>query len=358
MGIINIHRILDEVRLLGCSDLHFTNAIAPVVRLNGTLRTMRSQYPEMDEEEILDIVNQMTNEQQQTQINNHIDTDFSFQTKSGYRHRVNVYFQKGKPGIAIRLLRNDIPTLEDLNLPPILADFAMRPRGLVLVTGPTGSGKSTTLAGMIDFVNLNRSAHIITVEDPIEYVHEHKRCMVNQREIGDDVESFSLALRAALREDPDVILVGEMRDFETINAAVTAAETGHLVLSTLHTTGAAETIDRIIDVYPPHSQGQIRSQLANSVVGIISQTLVPTSDGKGRCAALEILCATDAICAMIREGKIFQVPTAIATGKKSGMFTLDQDLARLVRMGKVDDAVARSRCQDITEYKRYLEMGI
>ena len=181
--------------------------------------------------------------------------------------------------------------------------------------------------------------------------------MVNQREIGQDVDSFAGSLRAALREDPDVILVGEMRDFETINAAVTAAETGHLVLSTLHTTGAAETIDRIIDVYPPHSQGQIRSQLSGNIVGIVSQTLVPTADGKGRCAALEILCATDAIRAMIREGKIFQVPTAIATGKKNGMFTLDQDLARLVRMGKVDDAIARNRCQDITEYKRFLEMG-
>ena len=357
MGIINIHKILDEVRLLGCSDLHFTNAIAPVVRLNGTLRTMRSQYPEMDEEEILDIVNQMTNEAQQTSINNHHDTDFSFQTKSGYRHRVNVYFQKGKPAIAIRLLRNDIPTLEDLMLPPILADFAMRPRGLVLVTGPPGSGKSTTLAGMIDFVNLNRSAHVITVEDPIEYVHDHKRCMVNQREIGDDVPNFALALRAALREDPDVILVGEMRDFETINAAVTAAETGHLVLSTLHTTGAADTLDRIIDVYPPHSQGQIRSQLANSMVGVVSQTLCATTDGRGRVAALEVMAATDPIRAMIREGKIFQIPSSIATGRKDGMFSLDQDLARLVRNGRISNELALSRCQDPSEYKRFLQMS-
>ena len=247
---IQIHRILDEVRLLGCSDLHFTTGIAPVVRLNGMLRTMRAQYPEMDEEQILDIVNQMTNEAQAKSVAAHKDTDFSFTTRSGYRHRVNIYFQRGKTAIAIRLLRNDIPTLEDLGLPPILADFAMRPRGLVLVTGPTGSGKSTTLAGMIDFVNLNKSAHIITVEDPIEYVHEHKRCMVNQREVGDDVPNFAMALRAALREDPDVILVGEMRDLETVQAAVTAAETGHLVMSTLHTTSAADTINRIIDVYP------------------------------------------------------------------------------------------------------------
>ena len=337
MGIINIHRILDEVRLLGCSDLHFTNAIAPVVRLNGTLRTMRSQYPEMDEEEILDIVNQMTNEAQQTQINNHIDTDFSFQTKSGYRHRVNVYFQKGKPAIAIRLLRNDIPTLEDLMLPPILADFAMRPRGLVLVTGPTGSGKSTTLAGMIDFVNLNRSAHVITVEDPIEYVHDHKRCMVNQREIGDDVPSFALALRAALREDPDVILVGEMRDFETIQAAVTAAETGHL---------------------PEHQQQQIRTQLANNLVGVISQTLIPKKDGTGRIAVMEILNVTDAISAMIRDNKIHLIQSAIQTGKQQGMMSLDQELARLVAKNVINEVDAIEKCQDKQEFYRFLtQMG-
>ncbi|MCQ2490374.1 MAG: type IV pilus twitching motility protein PilT [Ruminococcus sp.] len=358
MGIINIHTILDEVRLLGCSDLHFTNAIAPVVRLNGTLRTMRSQYPEMDEEEILDIVNQMTNEAQQTSINNHHDTDFSFQTKSGYRHRVNVYFQKGKPAIAIRLLRNDIPTLEDLMLPPILADFSMRPRGLVLVTGPTGSGKSTTLAGMIDFVNLNRSAHVITVEDPIEYVHDHKRCMVNQREIGDDVPNFALALRAALREDPDVILVGEMRDFETIQAAVTAAETGHLVMSTLHTTSAADTINRIIDVYPEHQQQQIRTQLANNLVGIISQTLIPKKDGTGRIAVMEILNVTDAISAMIRDNKIHLIQSAIQTGKQQGMMSLDQELARLVYKNVINEVDALDKCQDKQEFYRFLtQMG-
>ncbi|MCR5599286.1 MAG: type IV pilus twitching motility protein PilT [Ruminococcus sp.] len=355
---IEIHRILDEVRLLGCSDLHFTDRIAPVVRLNGTLRTMRSQYPEMDEEEILNIVHQMTNDAQQTSVNNHKDTDFSFTTRSGYRHRVNVYFQKGKPAIAIRLLRNDIPTLEDLGLPPILADFAMRPRGLVLVTGPTGSGKSTTLAAMIDFVNLNRSAHVITVEDPIEYVHEHKRCMVNQREIGDDVDSFSLALRAALREDPDVILVGEMRDFETIQAAVTAAETGHLVMSTLHTTSAADTINRIIDVYPEHQQQQIRTQLANNLVAVISQTLIPKKDGTGRIACMEILNCTDAISAMIRDNKIHLVQSAIQTGKQQGMLSLDMELARLVSKNVISEVDALEKCLDKQEFYRFLsQMG-
>lgn len=351
---IEINRILDEVRLLGCSDLHFTNGIAPVVRLNGTLRTMRSQYPEMDEEEILNIVNQMTNEVQARSIAQHKDTDFSFTTRSGYRHRVNVYFQRQHTAIAIRLLRNDIPTLEDLNLPPILSDFAMRPRGMVLVTGPTGSGKSTTLAAMIDFVNLNRSAHVITVEDPIEYVHEHKRCMVNQREVGDDVPDFAMALRAALREDPDVILVGEMRDFETIQAAVTAAETGHLVLSTLHTTSASDTINRIIDVYPEHQQQQIRTQLANNLVGVISQTLIPKKDGTGRVAVMEILNVTDAVAAMIRDNKIHLVQSTIQTGKKDGMMSLDQELARLTKKNIINEADAIEKCQDKQEYYRFL----
>ena len=353
---LDINRILDEARDLGCSDLHFTKGLPPIVRLHGSIRKL-SGYEECTEEMIVGVINQITKPKQKASISKGLDTDFSYVSASKFRHRVNVYRQRGYHAIAIRLLRDDIPTLSDLNLPAVLGEFALAPRGLVLVTGPTGSGKSTTLAAMIDHINLRKNCHIITVEDPIEYVHEHKQCMVNQREIGQDVDSFAGSLRAALREDPDVILVGEMRDFETINAAVTAAETGHLVLSTLHTTGAADTIDRIIDVYPPHSQGQIRSQLANSIVGIVSQTLVPTADGKGRCAALEILAATDAVRARIREGKIFQIPTAIATGKKQGMFTLDQDLARLVRTGKIDDAVARSRCQDITEYKRYLEMG-
>ncbi len=358
MGLINIHKILDEVRVLGCSDLHFTDRIAPVVRLNGNLRTMRTQYPEMDAEEIMDIARQMTNEKQQTSINKGIDTDFSFTTKSNYRHRVNVYFQKGKPAIAIRLLRNDIPTLDDLGLPSILSEFAMRPRGLVLVTGPTGSGKSTTLAGMIDHVNLNKSAHIITVEDPIEYVHEHKRCMVNQREIGADVDSFSLALRAALREDPDVILVGEMRDFETIQAAVTAAETGHLVMSTLHTTSAADTINRIIDVYPEHQQQQIRTQLANNLVGVISQTLIPKKDGTGRIAAMEILRVTDAVAAQIRDNKIHLIQSTIQTGKADGMMCLDFELARFVRNNVIAEVDALEKCQDKQEFYRYLtQMG-
>lgn len=349
---ILINKILDEVRVLGCSDLHFTNGINPVVRLNGQLRKM-SGYEEMNEEGILEIVEQMTNEQQRRSIAQHKDTDFSFTTRSGYRHRVNVFFQRGFTAIAIRLLRNDIPTLEDLFLPPILSEFAMRPRGLVLVTGPTGSGKSTTLAGMIDYINVSRSAHVITIEDPIEYVHEHKRCMVNQREVGMDVPDFASALRAALREDPDVILVGEMRDFETVSAAVTAAETGHLVLSTLHTTSAPDTINRIIDVYPEHQQVQIRTQLANTLVGVISQTLLPKRDGSGRIAAMEILNVTDACAAMIRDNKVHLIQSAIQTGKQNGMMCLDQELARMAKQGIVYEADALERCQDKAEFYRY-----
>ena len=349
---ILINKILDEVRVLGCSDLHFTNGINPVVRLNGQLRKM-SGYEEMNEEGILEIVEQMTNEQQRRSIAQHKDTDFSFTTRSGYRHRVNVFFQRGFTAIAIRLLRNDIPTLEDLFLPPILGEFAMRPRGLVLVTGPTGSGKSTTLAGMIDYINVSRSAHVITIEDPIEYVHEHKRCMVNQREVGMDVPDFASALRAALREDPDVILVGEMRDFETVSAAVTAAETGHLVLSTLHTTSAPDTINRIIDVYPEHQQVQIRPPLANTLVGVISQTLLPKRDGSGRIAAMEILNVTDACAAMIRDNKVHLIQSAIQTGKQNGMMCLDQELARMAKQGIVYEADALERCQDKAEFYRY-----
>jgi twitching motility protein PilT len=349
----SINAILDQVRKMGCSDLHFTVDIPPIVRLNGSLRRMGS-VGEMDNEGIIDIINQMCNDSQKKSIYAHNDTDFSYTTPRGFRHRVNVYFQRGSHAIAIRLLRNDIPTLDDLLMPPVMADFAMRPRGLILVTGPTGSGKSTTLAGMIDFINTNRSAHIITVEDPIEYVHTHKHCMVNQREVGDDVPSFADALRAALREDPDVILVGEMRDFETVSAAVTAAETGHLVLSTLHTTSAADTINRIIDVYPEHQQIQIRTQLANTLVGIISQTLLPKKDGSGRIACQEILNATDAVAAMVREGKIHLIQSALQTGKQFGMCCLDQELAKLTKKGIVNEVDALEKCQDKVEFYRYL----
>jgi len=351
---VMINDILDEARDLGCSDLHFTAGLPPMVRLHGRIRKLQG-YPDCTEPIIVNVINQITTLKHKQIIQRGEDADFSYVSAAGHRHRVNVYRQRGYHAIAFRLLRNDIPTLVDLALPPLLADFSLRPRGLILVTGPTGSGKSTTLAAMIDHINRHKNCHIITTEDPIEYLHSHKQSMINQREINVDVSSFALALRAALREDPDVILVGEMRDFETISAAVTAAETGHLVLSTLHTTGAAETLDRIIDTYPPHAQGQCRSQLANNVVGIVSQTLVPTADGNGRVAAMELLNSTDAISSLIREGKTFQIPSAIATGRANGMFTLDQDLARLTAQGRILKEEALSRCQDPKEFMRYLE---
>lgn len=350
---IIINDILDEARMLEASDVHFTAGLPPMVRLHGSIGKL-SGYPDCTEPIIVNVINQVTSRKHKEIIASGEDADFSFVSAAGQRHRVNVFRQRGYHAIAFRLLRNEIPTIADLGLPALLSDFAGKPRGLVLVTGPTGSGKSTTLAAMIDHINRTRNAHIITIEDPIEYLHTHKQSMVNQREIHVDVDSFSNALRAALREDPDVILVGEMRDYETINAAVTAAETGHLVMSTLHTTGAAETLDRIIDVYPPHSQGQCRSQLANSLIGVVSQTLVPTADGKGRVAALELMSNTDAIASLIREGKTFQIPSNIATGKARGMFTLDQDLARLTQRGIIKEEQALMKCQDVAEYRRIL----
>jgi len=350
---MDIDKILDEARILGCSDVHFTTGIPPIVRQTGVLRKL-SAYPDMTEIDILRICERITNDRLKHSIKDQIDTDFTFVSAKGFRHRVNVYRQRGNTAIAIRLLRNDIPTLNDLGLPKILADFAGRPRGLVLVTGPTGSGKSTTLAAMIDHININRSAHIITIEDPIEYMHGHKRCMINQREVGPDVPDFASALRSALREDPDVILVGEMRDFETINAAVTAAETGHLVLSTLHTTSAASTIDRIIDVFPGAQQRQIRTQLASVLVGICSQALVPKLDNSSRVACLEILNVTDAVSAMIRDDKVHLIATAIQTGKAFGMQSLDSELARMVREKIISLESATERCSSPQELNRFL----
>ncbi|MBD5114217.1 MAG: type IV pilus twitching motility protein PilT [Ruminococcaceae bacterium] len=352
---LDINEILDEARAIKASDVHFTVGLPPIVRINGDIKKF-AKYPDMTEPLIVSIINQITTVKHKQIIQQGLDADFSYVSTAGQRHRVNVYRQRGYHAVALRLLLNEIPTLKDLGLPALLGEFALRPRGMVLVTGPTGSGKSTTLAAMIDYINRQRNCHIITIEDPIEYVHNHKQSMITQREVNVDVESFSKALRSSLREDPDVILVGEMRDFETINAAVTAAETGHLVLSTLHTTGAAETLDRIVDVYPAHSQGQIRSQLSNVLVGIVSQTLVPTADKKGRVAALELLKGTDAVAALIREGKIFQIPNTIATGKADGMFSLDQHLASLVRSGRITEDTAKSRCHDRKELDQYLGM--
>lgn len=280
--------------------------------------------------------------------------DMSLSLKEAGRYRVNVFRQQGAAALAFRLVRSEIPSPEELGIPSSVIDLYNRKRGLILVTGPTGSGKSTTLASIIHKVNLCRDAHIITLEDPIEYVHTHKMSMVNQREIGSDTQSYANGLKAALREDPDVILVGEMRDYETISVAVTAAETGHLVLSTLHTIGAASTVDRIIDVFPPHQQQQIRVQLANVLEGIISQQLIPKADGRGRVGAFEVLHVNLAVRNLIREGKTHQLPSIMQTGRRLGMMTMDEAIIQLVRDRKITPQMALSFAQDRDSMERVL----
>lgn len=349
---MDINKLLDEARESQCSDLHLTVNLPPVVRLAGELKKLDS-YPTLSQSDIIKFCEQIADKDIMKHIEEKEDADFSYVSSKGFRHRVNVFHQRGYTAIAIRLLRDDIPTIEELGLPPIVKEFSNRPRGLVLVTGPTGSGKSTTLAAMINHINKTRKSHIITIEDPIEYVHKNECCMINQRELGSDVSDFKVALRSALREDPDVILVGEMRDYETINSAVTAAETGHLVLSTLHTTSAATTIDRIIDVFPAHQQNQIRAQLASVLVGVISQTLIPKVNSNSRVACLEILNVTDSISAMIRDNKVHMINSAIQTGKAYGMQLLDQELAKMVKNNIISKKDALQKCVSETELNRY-----
>jgi len=316
-----------------CSDVHFSGNSTAIVRKDGKLIPYSDQV--FSNDEILRFAFMIMTEPQREMFEQGHDVDTSHSDSVGNRYRVNIYRQQRQCSIAIRCLRGKIPTIDELNLPAILKDLAGLPRGLVLVTGPTGSGKSTTLAAMIDEINRNKQVHILTLEDPIEYIHTPKKSMIHQREIHSDALDFGAALRSALREDPDVILVGEMRDHETISLALTAAETGHFVLSTLHTTGAASTIDRIIDVFPPHQQGQIRTQLAMTLKGVISQELIPLDDEKGRVAAHEIMIMTDAIANLIRENKIVQINSAIQTGMRIGMQTLDGSLVNLIRQHSI-----------------------
>jgi twitching motility protein PilT len=347
---ITILDLIEFGRQNDCSDIHLTPGLPPVFRKNGKL--FRSNYNHTPKDTEIWIFS-MLNESQKEKIEANQDVDFSYVTPSGSRQRVNVYRQQGDYTAAIRLLNDRIPSFEALNLPPVIQQLADEPRGLILITGPTGSGKSTTLASMIDYINTRRASHILTIEDPIEYKHYHKKGIVHQREIGVDVTSFEMALRSALREDPDVILVGEMRDYETISAAVTAAETGHLVLSTLHTVGAANTIDRIIDVFPTHSQQQIRAQLSSTIKGVVTQQLVPLADGSGRMAALEIMLGTDAVLNLIRERKTHQLASVMQTGGREGMKTLNADLAMLVREQKITYEVGLEWASDKHEYNQY-----
>jgi twitching motility protein PilT len=330
----SIEEILAKGNELGASDVHLTVGIPPKMRVNGNLLT--SDFPVMTPADTLDVLISVMNDSQRAIFEERGEFDMSYSLPELGRYRVNAFKQRGSIAFAFRVVGTTVPSPEVLGVPESVVDLYQRKRGLILVTGPTGSGKSTTLAAIIDKINTCRDAHIITLEDPIEYLHPHKLSMVNQREIGIDSGSYANALRAALREDPDVILVGEMRDFETISVAITAAETGHLVLSTLHTNSAASTVDRVIDVFPPHQQQQIRVQFASVLEAVITQTLIPTADGAGRVAAFEVMHANNAVRNLIREGKSHQLESIMQTNRKMGMMTMDEAIGQLYLAGKID----------------------
>lgn len=333
---MRIEELLRAAVSAKASDVHLAPQLAPMLRIDG--RLVRRPGAELTATDLSELAQDLVPASLQETLAAAGEVDFSFGVPGVGRFRANVYRQRGVLGIALRVVAESVPTLAGLGLPEVLEQLARRPNGLVLVTGPTGSGKSTTLAAMIDLINSERDCHIVTLEDPIEYLHQHRRCIITQREIGPDTRSYAGALRAALRQDPDVILVGEMRDQETIATALTAAETGHLVLSTLHTNDAAQTVDRIIDVFPPTQQGQIRIQLAGTLQGIIAQQLFPRADGPGRVLALEILVATPAVRNLIREGKTHQIVSAVQTGGALGMRSLTRSVDELFQQGKIRKA--------------------
>lgn len=333
MSTMQIDRLLDTVVKSGASDLHLAVGRQPTIRLHGHLRNLQTKV--LDSDDLVSLMKAITPERNQQELQEEGGTDFGFSYGDAARFRVSVFRQRGDLSIACRQIPNRIMTFEEIGLPEICKELIRRPRGLYLVTGPTGSGKTTSLATMIDYINTNMDRHIVTMEDPIEYYHVHKKSIVNQREVGNDVPSFSEALRRVLRMDPDVILVGEMRDLETIEAAIRAAETGHLVFATLHTTGAAKTIDRVVDAFPVTQQNQIRVQLSTSLICILSQVLLSRVDTKGMVAGYEFLVVTPAIANLIRENKTFRIDSSIQTGKKFGMQLLDDHLWRLYTEGKI-----------------------
>ena len=341
----NMYNLLMAARELGASDLHITVGIKPKCRIRGALCEM-SAFEKIMPEKSKELVESMMKESQKMVMEERGELDFAYAINEVGRFRVNAFKQRGSYAAVLRLINTTIPSAESLGIPHHVVELTKKKRGLVLVTGPTGSGKSTTLASLIDIINSEKNVHIITLEDPIEYLHNHKKAIVNQREIGIDTDSYGAALRSALREDPDIILVGEMRDLDTISTAVTAAETGHLVFSTLHTIGAAPTIERIIDVYPPHQQDQIRVQLASVLEAVISQQLLPRADVKGRVAAFEVMFGTPAIKNLIREDKTHQLPSIIQTSKKNGMVTMDDSLFDLYIKHKISADSAVEFAQD------------
>ncbi len=344
--------VLMEVLALKASDLHLTAGSPPMVREKGRLRPL--DYPIMTPQQTRETVYSILTNDQRKRLENEWQIDFAYSIPGKARFRVNAYFQRASLGAAFRLIPNEMPALDDLGLPPVLREFTKKPRGFVLVTGPTGSGKSTTLAAMLDLINKERQEHIMTIEDPIEFLHRHQSCIVNQRELGSDAQSFALGLKAALRQDPDVILVGEMRDLETIATALTAAETGHLVFATLHTQDTAQTVDRIVDVFPPEQQQQVRVQLSVSLQGICTQQLLPTADGQSRVCATQVLSPTPAVRNLIREGKTHQIYSALQTGGSHGMQTMDAALADLVRRNKITRELAEARSSSPEELRRLM----
>ncbi len=348
---MTISELLHYARSTDCSDVHLSQGIPPSIRRYGVLQPLEQTFSDQQVEELILALCGATRWEA---IQAGRDADFAYAISDDERYRVNVYHHRKGLAAAIRVLRGNIPSLEELCLPPVLKTLADKPNGLILITGPTGSGKSTTLAAMIDYITKSRAAHIITVEDPIEYVFHQNNCLVHQREVGETVDSFAGALRSALREDPDVLLVGEMRDYETISTAVTAAETGHLVLSTLHTTGAAQTIDRIVDTCPPQAQQQMRMQLSMILRGVITQQLLPIITGDGRIVATEILVGNDAAGNLIRENKCFQLPTVMQSGMALGMHTMNNNLVSLVQQGYITRDVAMLATTDKQDLLQYI----
>ena len=338
---LDLRSLLVHAKQRGASDLHISTGLPPMLRLNGSM--MRLDQPPLGADEVLDALLSLLSPQSRKTFQLENDLDFGFEIENTARYRANLFMQRRGPGAVFRLIPNTLKTLDELEMPKILKQLAMREKGLIMVTGPTGSGKSTTLAALVDYINDHRSAHIITIEDPIEFVHESKKCLVNQREVGRDTNSFAAALRAALREDPDIILVGELRDLETTSLAISAAETGHLVFATLHTNSAAKTIDRIIDIYPGDQQQQVRTMLSESLLAVVAQTLLLNTEGNGRVAAVEILVGVPSIRNLIREDKVPQIQSMLQTGSQHGMQTLDAALKDLMKRGRItrDEAITK-----------------
>lgn len=350
---MNLDPILSRAVQEKASDVHIIAFLPPVFRVNGKLHRLEGQLL-LKPEDISHMLLQLLDEEQKKTLENEKELDFSYSLPGLARFRVNYFYQRGSLSAAFRIISSHILDIEQLGLPVQIKEFANYARGLVLVTGPTGSGKSTTLAAIIDLINKTRSENIITIEDPIEYLHNHGECIISQREVGMDTLSFARALKYVLREDPDIILVGEMRDLETISSALTAAETGHLVFSTLHTQDAAQTLDRIIDIFPPHQQQQVRVQLAGTLQAVLVQQLLPTVDNQGRVPAVELMFSTTAIRNLIRETKSHQIYSAIQSGGKRGMITMDMSLANLYRRGKISKQTALEKCHHTEDMKRMI----